>query len=166
MDNHYINFFYSLIFHIFILFTVLSIIYWLVFSKTDNRKLYDNINKTIENDISDITINRNLLSEETYDTLSKLYSNDNEFKIQNNKNILTLNITIIVFLLLLFVLTLFTRYVICGNSINIGKIIVENVIILALVAIFEILFFRYFTNDYVSILPSEITELIKENIQK
>ena len=166
MDNYYINFFYSLIFHVFILFTVLSIIYWLVFSKTDNRKLYDNINKTIENDISDITINRNLLSEETYDTLSKLYSNDNELKIQNNKNILTLNITIIVLLFILFILTLFIRYVICNNSINFEKIIIENIIILTLVAIFEILFFRYFTNDYVSILPSEITELIKENIQK
>lgn len=166
MDNYYINFFYSLIFHVFILFTVLSIIYWLVFSKTDNRKLYDNINKTIENDISDITINRNLLSEETYDTLSKLYSNDNELKIQNNKNILTLNITIIVLLFILFILTLFIRYVICNNSINFEKIIIENIIILTLVAIFEILFFRYFTNDYVSILPSEITDLIKENIQK
>lgn len=165
MDNHYINFFYSLIFHIFMLFTFLTIIYWTVFSKTDNRKLYDNINKTIENDISDITISRTLLTESKYNTLNELYSNDNELKTQNNKNILTLNITIVVLLFLLFVVTLFVRYVICGNTIKFGKIIIENLIILSIVAIFEIYFFQSFTNNYVSIMPSEITELIKENIQ-
>lgn len=166
MDNHYINFFYILIFHVFMLFTVLSIIFWFIFSKTDDRKLYNNINKAIVNDTTDITINRTLLTESVYTTLSELYSNNNDFKIQNNNNILTLNISIVVLLLILFIFTIFTRYFICGNSVDIKKIIIENIFILIIVSSFEILFFKYFTNNYVSILPSEITSLIKENIEK
>lgn len=166
MDNHYINFFYSLIIHISIIFVFLSILFWTLISKTEEKALYDQINKSIENELSKITINSSIFTESDYKYLKQMYSQENETKKRNNNMLKILNISIIVLLSVLVIISLFIRYYICNNKIDIKEILIENFVILLIVGLIEYLFFKFIASKYVPILPSEIPLDVVGNIKQ
>lgn len=164
MDSDYNTIFFSIILHIFLLFTFLSLLFWLVTRKLEEKSLYKEINKSIEDQLSKISINSSIFTEDDYSYLKNLYSGENVAKKDNNNLLLKLNIIIIIALFLFLFLSVFIRYKICKQKINFSEILIQNLIILIIAGIIEYFFLTNVVNKYVSIMPSEIPKKIEKTI--
>ena len=97
----YINIFYSVYLHIFLLFCFLTIFFWLVISKTEKKSLNNEINSGIKNNLKNITVSNKLFTDEEVHYFEKYYKDQDLNVSRNNKNLLQFNIAFIVFLLII-----------------------------------------------------------------
>ncbi len=164
--QYYINFFYSVYLHVFLLFCFLTIFFWTIISKTEAKTLNNEIVSGINDGLKDIHIDKQIFSDDAVEYLKKYYEGQDSTVSRNNKNLLQFNIAFIVILLIGFLACIFVRYVICGKNINWLEVIGENIIILLLVGGIEYYFFMNIASKYVPVMPSYLPNVVKEDIKK
>lgn len=174
MEEYYTNLFFSVVLHVLLLFIFLTIFFWTVISKAESKSLYNELNNTIDKGFKNINVMSTL--EEKGIPKSKIsdikkyfnnyFSNENIAYENNNKQILTLNIVIIVLITFSLLSMIFVRYLLCGKSINILEIIGENILVLLLVGAIEYFFFIKIASKFIPVKPSYLTEVVKKHIEK
>lgn len=164
--QYYINFFYSVYLHVFLLFCFLTIFFWTIISKTEEKTLNDEIVSGINDGLKDVHIDKKIFTDNAVDYLNKYYEGQNSTVSRNNKNLLQFNIAFIVMLLIGLLACIFVRYVICGKNINWLEVIGENLIILLLVGGIEYYFFMNIASKYVPVMPSYLPNVVKDDIDK
>ncbi len=162
--DHYINFFYSLYLHIFLLFCFLTIFFWAIISKTEERSLNKEINSGIDDGLKNIKISKSLLEPNTLSFLEKFYEGKDSTVTRNNNHLFTFNIAFIFCILIGFILCIFVRYFLCGKSINWLEIIGENILILLFVGGIEYYFFMNIASKYVPVMPSYLPGVVRKKI--
>jgi hypothetical protein len=164
--EHYINFFYSLYLHIFLLFCFLTIFFWTVISKTESKTINNEIISGISEGLKNVHISNKIFTDNEVKYLEKYYQGQDSTVARNNRNLLQFNIAFIIILLIGFISCIFVRYVFCGKSINWLEVIGENLIILLLVGGIEYYFFMNIASKYVPIMPSYLPNVVKNKIDK
>ena len=163
----YINIFYSVYLHIFLLFCFLTIFFWLVISKTEKKSLNNEINSGIKNNLKNITFSNKLFTDEDVDYFEKYYKDQDLNVSRNNKNLLQFNIAFIILLLIGFICSVYiiVKFGSKNNAVNWWEVIVENIIILLLVGGIEYYFFMAIASKYVPVMPSYLPNVIKNRIK-
>lgn len=162
--EYYVNFFYSVYLHIFLLFCFLTIFFWLIISKTEAKTLNNEIVSGITEGLKNVRISNQIFTSNGEDYLIKFYEGQNSTVARNNKNLLQFNIAFIVMLLVGLLACIFVRYIICGKNINWLEVIGENIIILLIVGGIEYYFFMNIASKYVPIMPSYLPNVVKKKI--
>ena len=162
--EYYINFFYSVYLHIFLLFCFLTIFFWTIISKTEAKTLNKEIVSGVTEGLKNVRISNEIFTSNGEEYLKKYYQGQNSTVARNNKNLLQFNIAFIVMLLIGYFACIFVRYIFCGRSINWLEVIGENLIILLLVGGIEYYFFMNIASKYVPIMPSYLPNVVKTKI--
>jgi len=165
MVEHYTNLFFSVSLHVLLLFIFLTIFYWTVITQTEKRSLYSEINNSIQNNLSGINIPKNSFTEDIFNYSKAYYSGNDSNVLRNNRTVFKFNIVIIILIFLIFLTTIFVRYITCNKSISFLEIIIENIIVLIFVGGIEYYFFMNIASKYVPVLPSYIPSIAKEYIE-
>lgn len=162
--NSFQHIFFSTAMHIMLFFIFLTTLYWLIIAPIESKSLNGELNKAIKEEISKIQIPKTVLTDEKYNYL-KAYFSGQDITLQKNNNLLVqLNITIIVFLIIIFIVTTFVRQCICNESIHFGELLLENIIVLILAGMIEYYFFINFASNYVPVLPSYMPSVVQTKL--
>ncbi len=163
----YHNIIFSVIFHVFLLFTFLSIFFWTIISKSESKSLYNEIDEGINSVISEIQLPKDIYTEDSYKYLKSYFKGEDLTYSKNNKTLFQYNITIIVLLLITFIAIYLVRKYICKDfNMNLGEILLENIIVLIIVGGIEYYFFTQIASKYVPIVPSYMPNLLKDKLNK
>lgn len=164
--EQYINLFFSVYLHIFLLFCFLTVFFWVIISKTEaqtiNKEIVSGVNKNLQN----VHISNQIFKDSAANYLKKYYEGENSVVKRNNNELFTFNIAFIVLLLIGFLTGIFVRYVFCGKGINWTEVILENLIVLILVGGIEYYFFMNIASKYVPVLPSYLPNVVKSEFDK
>jgi hypothetical protein len=177
MNSHYTNLFFSIILHVFLLFSFLSLFFWIVISKTESKSLYSELNSNIDKSLKNINIDKftegtsihNFINDNKgsiKDYFDGYFSKENMTYERNNNQLLITNIIIVSLIFITLVATIWVRYLICGKTINFLEIIGENILILVFVGAIEYYFFKQVASKFVPVEPSYLTEVVKNKIDK
>lgn len=172
--------------HICILFTFLTIFFFMYITKMTQASLNSSLNNMIENQANNIftqidnftidflpELNKNMKWNEIDKTADKLIEKSYEPEIEIQKNnddlIRMAKIAIISFIIVIICVVLYFKYV-KKYDIHIGEIIMENIIIFTFIGIIEFWFFTNVGSKYIPVTPdvvsTTLTERIKHNIFK
>lgn len=177
MEEHYTNLFFSVILHVLLLFIFLTIFFWTVIRNAESKSLYNELNQTIDKTFKNVNImnliqNQDVSLQENeikiVNGIKKYF--DGYFSVEdqtyknNNSQLLSFNIIIIILIAFSLFATIFVRYLICGKTINILEIIGENIFILLLVGAIEYFFFMQIASKFVPVKPSYLTDVVKNKI--
>lgn len=172
-DTH-LNF----IFHALILFTFLTIFYFMYIVKLTKSVFKNEISeiseimeKSIANEIEEIKKDKNLgalLSLLSLDDIQKEYSNENKTVSAHNNGIKNVVLTVNILLWIFLVTTIIILKKKCENGCDthIVHILFENALIFVLIGSIEFLFFKFIASKYIPVPPSFMTTYFLENIQK
>ena len=168
----------NILLHVFILFCILSLIYWLIISKLEKKSINDEINNNINNYFNNLK--SNLTIEEKNDASTFLNNNNKLLNIlnnmyskedllnENNNNWLKetdfLYAFIIFFVMITILITI--KYVCNINNFPIFGIIKENIVLFIGIGIIEVLFFINIGSKYIPSKPSAIIKNTITNFKK
>lgn len=150
------NLLISVTLHVFLLFVFLSILFWTVISPTETQSFTSKLDKSI-NDLN----YTETVPKEVKEYLLAIYNTDDITQNKNNSMLLLLNITIIVLLFIILITQIIFHHL-RGGTVEYGKIILENIIILIFVGIIQFLFFKNIASHYIPVKPSYMTDVIKK----
>ena len=71
--SNYINLFYSVYLHLFLLFVFLSVFFWMVISKTESKAINKEMTNSIKSGLKNFKIPKNYLTDEKSEYLMNLY---------------------------------------------------------------------------------------------
>lgn len=156
----------SALMHIFILFTVLSILFIFIVSKLEKATFDGAIQKVINEGIlpqlesaGDERV-KSVLRTLPYEKLEVFYSKQSDKVTITNKWL-----TIIMVIVSGFLFSLIMSLIIAKRDcINIGEIILENVIVFSLVGVFEFVFFKTVASKYEPIQPSTFQRTVYDKL--
>lgn len=175
--NHNMNFSLDVALHVLILFTFLTIFFFVYVSKLEKQSL----DYTITNSVSD---NTNILLNDTKqlsqkynikinwntinDIATKLVKTSQgevpEIKENNDRLYKGSIIAIIVGYFLFIAIVIFLKYYM-GYDIHIGRILLMNTIIFSVTGLIEYFFFTNVASKYVPVMPNEISDTMLERIK-
>ena len=165
----YVVFGTNVVLHSLILFTFLTVFFTVFVTKLmknafDNQlsKLIENNTNTMIDKLDENTKNRLSLAFKymPVDKLIKQYEKPSKYIIEHNNWVKTSAVSIIVFGIILMVLTLWLLYYSCGQCVNLGSLIKENIIVFAFVAIVEYIFFTNIALKFIPVPPSLLINTI------
>lgn len=146
------------------LFIFLSIFFWLVISKIETETITREVNSGIAQGLPQLYRNldqkypvkpylKKFLTRDTYESLSRAYDQPDITYTTNNDWVLKYDITLMIFLVFIFISMIVLIYVF-GKHISLWTIVIESAIILCLVGIVEYYFFTTYATKYVPVKPS------------
>lgn len=162
--SNFINLFYSVYLHLFLLFVFLSIFFWTVISKTESRAINREMSNAIKDGLKNFKLPREYMTETNGNYLLGLYHGKNRTVERNNEQLLEMNVSIAVIILIGLIAAVYVRYVFCGKAFNVIEVVSENALILILVGAVEYYFFKKIASKYVPVKPSYLPTVVKEKL--
>ena len=169
---------FNSLFHCVILFTVISLLFWLYIRKVEAKTLDNEIQRSIRNIFRDnVESNPDLRQKAKLfatqnsvilNALSESYSGPDICSINTNKVIKIMNVGFIVIMWIVVISVLSIMLMTCITNEHlylIGYIFRQNIIIFICIGIIEFIFFLYVASKYSPIYPSEITQIVVNSVQ-
>ena len=182
INNYNINFGLDILFHVFILFTFLTIFFFSYVSSLEKQNLTELTTNIINND-TNVTMNKlNELSSKfnyninwkSLDTIASNLIESSKKNIpeieQNNEKLFNLSIIIFSVLFIFIILLILYLKFFTSFDIHLRHILITNLIIFSITGLVEYIFFAYVASKYTPIMPDTISNTIldrlKTNINK
>lgn len=147
--------------HTTILFTFLATFFFLYVSKIEEKAFQSEISDLIDENLSKIVLeNENLLkpivmpAKPILTRLQKVYAKPDRYTTEKNRLIKLAAVFVLILLLCTIFTIVLTVKLDCGKNVNIGHIILENIIVFIFVAIVEFWFFTNIAIKYIPTSPS------------
>ena len=164
--EQYINLFFSVYLNVVILFSFLTVFFWVVISNTNRQTINNEVVNNITTNLKNIHISNQIFTDESNKYLLKYYEGENSVVGRSNKQLFKLNIAFIFLLFFGLILAIFVKYIICGKGFNWLQVISENLLILIIAGSIEYYFFFNIADKYVPIMPSYLPNVIKSEFDK
>ena len=162
--SNYINLFYSVYLHLFLLFVFLSAFFWTVISKTESKAINGEMTRSINSGLKNFKIPEQYVTESSGSYLLGLYKGQDRTVERNNDQLFEMNIIIAVLIFIGLLATIYVRYVFCGKLFDIFEVLAENGLILMMVGAIEYYFFTKIASKYVPVEPSYLPTVVKEKL--
>jgi len=162
LTNHNTHLLISILLHIFLLFSFLSLLFWLVIRQISSKAINGELNREIDKNLK---INLDI-PDKISNYLKTIFSQTSPRVKENNRWLFIYNIVVILFLFITLILTIFIISYSCGSCLLLGEIIMENIFVLIIVGAIEYVFFMYIASKYVPVLPSYLPTILIELLQK
>ena len=161
--------------HVFILFVILSLIFWLLIRKVSTNNIQHELNNTIRESLHNIDpqtkeviisyVNEN---KPILQKAIEYYKHESSSTERNNKTILSVNIVIIMLLLFTIMIVFGAIYFSCANRDMTVAIMkhawLENIIIFSCLASIEVIMFLSVVLKYSPIMPSDISNILTNEL--
>ena len=152
-------------FHIFTLSLILGLFFFFVVAKLERENLQNEMEDGIKKGLDSITnypTNPVLATELT--TMTKLYEKENEADKVYNQGLIYQCLTILVLLLFGLVCVFLTMRWSAHKCPNLGRIVLQNLLLFGAIGVIEFLFFQHIASKFVPVMPSYMAEVIKEEL--
>jgi hypothetical protein len=173
------NYILNILLHIFILFTFLTIFFFLYISELEKKELNDEVENIISTQTGNIlsTIDNldkkiNKKPEIQWGEINKIAKNvyknnikDDPGVVINNKTLFKIALAIIItlFSLIVFFFIYFSYYK--KFNINTKRILLENLVIFSFVGLVEYLFFTHIASQYIPVTPEFVSSSVIDRIK-
>ena len=176
--NNTVEYIVNILLHIFILLTLLSVLYWFVISKTESTSLQKEITTNVGNLFTNIENSLTpiqkleaqglaIVSRPGLNILEKIYSNPEPKIYVNNDWLVVSNILYIFIIFAVLATILLTLKYGCGiNNFPIYEMLKENLATFTIVGIFELLFFFFVALKYSPTMPSKFINSVFQDIKQ
>jgi uncharacterized protein involved in cysteine biosynthesis len=156
----------NIILHILILFSILSLLFWLIIRKLETNSLTDEVSNNISQYFDNLKNNlsetdkknaKNIIGDNNkiLDILKDIYSKPSQNNIINNNWLLYSNILYILLILGILLCIVLTIRLVCNyNTFPFWHIVKENMIIFLFVGLIEVFFFFNIALKYIPTKPS------------
>lgn len=166
----------NILIHVFVLFVFLYVFFFTFIAKTEEDSLNDQVNDIARNKIPTIlkniddadknkVINWQIVKEKAQDIVNNddiTLTNNIE---QNNSSLKFIGAIIAVSILMLTILIYIYYRFVLKKSVNLKRILIENLTVFIFVGLIEFMFFRMTASKYVPIYPNTIGNTIFERIK-
>ena len=152
-------------FHIFTLCLILGLFFFFVVSKLERENLQNEMENGIKKGLDSITsypTNPGLATE--LETIRKLYEKENEADKVYNQGLIYQCLTILVLLLFGLVCVFLTMKWSAHKCPNLGRIVLQNLLLFGAIGVIEFLFFQHIASKFVPVMPSYMAEVISEEL--
>lgn len=152
-------------FHIFTLSLILGLFFFFVVAKLERDNLQNEMEDGIKKGLDSITNypNNPVLSTELT-TMTKLYEKENEADKVYNQGLIYQCLTILVLLLFGLVCVFLTMRWSAHKCPNLGRIVLQNLLLFGAIGVIEFLFFQHIASKFVPVMPSYMAEVISEEL--
>ena len=152
-------------FHIFTLSLILGLFFFFVVAKLERENLQNEMEDGIKKGLDSITNypNNPVLSTELT-TMTKLYEKENEADKVYNQGLIYQCLTILVLLLFGLVCVFLTMRWSAHKCPNLGRIVLQNLLLFGAIGVIEFLFFQHIASKFVPVMPSYMAEVISEEL--
>ena len=158
--------------HTIILFTFLSAFFFFYISKMEKNAFQDEIGNLIDDNLKPVILdNKSLLNPIIMPIKSQLkqfgqtYNTPNKYVLETNKLIKFASGFVILLLFCTILTIILTVKLDCGKNVNIGHIILENIVVFIFVGAVEFWFFTHIAMKYVPTSPSLIVNTLIDSIK-
>lgn len=165
----------NFVFHALILFTFLSLFYFMYIVKLTKDLFKSEMNHIMEMALAtqmdelkkDKNIS-NLISALPLEDIKKEYIKENKTVNASNSGVsnVVITVNIMFWLFLIFIIILLKKKCENGCDINMSHILLENTIIFILIGAVEFTFFKFIASKYIPVPPSFMTTYFLQSIQK
>ena len=163
------NFIFSISIKILYLFIFLTCFFYIIVKKQVTDHLSDNISTMLSESVNNKLNKENSNDIVKYNPFIQLYTNsifndETEYKRETiiyNKLVFFLNITFIIFLIILPVIIYYMSRFVFNKNIPIIQILIFNLFLYIFVGIIEYIFFMKIASKYIPITNGDITNVIK-----
>ena len=153
------------IFHIFTLCLVLGMFFFFVVAKLERENLQNEMENGIKKGLDSIqNYPNNPALASQLETLAKLYDKENEADKVYNQSLIYQCILILVLLAFGLISVYLTMRWSAHKCPNLGKIVLQNLLLFGAIGVIEFLFFEHIARKFVPVKPSYMTEVISEEI--
>lgn len=171
------NFYLGALFHVFILFVILTVFFILVISKTEKKIISAEFQKNIKNMIQKQFPQLNKKTKgklchtlgqvmPALKTLSKYYSTPNQLTESHNNWLKFTSILICGVIGFMFIILYIVLRFSCGFCGTFFELVVENAFIFVGVGLIEYMFFIHIASKYIPTKPDELVKNIIGNLTK
>lgn len=159
--------------HVAILFLILGFSFIFYVSKLTTQKAEEELTKLIDTNINDTLNNlptndqeqlKNEINSTNFDNVVNYYSQANPAVQAYNSWLFKTIILIIIFLFLIVALITLTSDALCAH-INIGSLLIENILMFAGVGLIEFTFFYFVVLNYTPVPPSFMSTYLLNTLQ-
>ena len=152
-------------FHIFTLSLILGLFFFFVVAKLERENLQNEMEDGIKKGLDSITDypNNPVLATELT-TMTKLYEKENEADKVYNQGLVYQCLTILVLLLFGLVCVFLTMRWSAHKCPNLGRIVLQNLLLFGAIGVIEFLFFQHIASKFVPVMPSYMAEVISEEL--
>ena len=152
-------------FHIFTLSLILGLFFFFVVAKLERENLQNEMEDGIKKGLDNITnYPTNPVLSEQLTTMTKLYEKENEADKVYNQGLIYQCLTILVLLLFGLVCVFLTMRWSAHKCPNLGRIVLQNLLLFGAIGVIEFLFFQHIASKFVPVMPSYMAEVIKEEL--
>ena len=152
-------------FHIFTLCLILGLFFFFVVSKLEKENLQNEMEDGIKKGLDNITnYPTNPVLSEQLTTMTKLYEKENEADKVYNQGLIYQCLTILVLLLFGLVCVFLTMRWSAHKCPNLGRIVLQNLLLFGAIGVIEFLFFQHIASKFVPVMPSYMAEVISEEL--
>jgi ABC-type multidrug transport system fused ATPase/permease subunit len=170
------TFYFGALLHVFILFSILTVFFIFVISKTEREALQDQLKDNISKLVSSELTSTNKSSKgklchtlqkstSALDGLSRLYSLPDETTQIYNQGLIRSTLIVAVALFIILVAVYVTLRKSCGLCSDIKHLLIENTIIFACVGFIEYQFFKKVASQYIPVPPSTLVKNFITNLK-
>lgn len=152
------------LFHIFTLCVVLGFFFFFVVSRLERDNLLREIQNGLTKGFDSFTLPRNTNLSNNLTTLSTLYSGPNETDETYNNGLKIQCGLILGFLFLSLISVWLTMKLSAKKCPNLGRIIVQNLLLFGSIGVVEYLFFTHFASKFIPVMPSYMAQVVEESI--
>lgn len=172
-----IDFIVNILIHMFIILSVLTLLFWNVISKKETsiitNEFVNNINNGFES--LDETLNPYQKDRITkvvnnirpgLNIFKKYFSKPDKTFVAKNKCLKDSNFRLLIMFIILILTVCIIYHFSAKSDVHIFTILKENLIIFAIIGIFEYIFFKNIADYFIPIKPSYLSEMIHKQIHK
>ena len=159
----------NLILHVIILFTILTVFFFVYISVLEKNAYQTEIESILRtelinqlNALPDPELVRSYFQNTDFDKYLSQFEIPNTYVTINNNWLMAICIIILAFLILLF----FTIYQTCHLKLDMYLIVYENICLFSITGVIEILFFIYIAYNYVPVSPTVMLDSFISDIQE
>ncbi len=152
------------LFHIFTLCLVLGMFFFFVISKLERSNLLNEVKNGLKKGFDSFTLAPNPTVKTDLITLSRIYDEPNEADKTYNTGLKIQSGLILGFLLLSLISVWLTMKWSAKKCPNLGKIIVQNLLLFGSIGVVEYLFFTHFASKFIPVMPSYMAQVIEESV--
>ncbi len=168
-----IEYLLNLILHVIILFTILTVFFFVYISVLEKNAYQTEIESILRtelinqlNALPDPELVRSYFQNTDFDKYLSQFEIPNTYVTINNNWLMAICIIILAFLILLFFTIYFFVHQTCHLKLDMYLIVYENICLFSITGVIEILFFIYIAYNYVPVSPTVMLDSFISDIQE
>jgi hypothetical protein len=161
----------NIIVHVIILFSFLSLFFFMYISKVESSAFKDEMGGLVEDKINNLLDENPIIIDQLQPiksniaSIASLYESPSQTTVERNISLKFLSAFTVLSLMGILLTIILTVSLECKESVNLPQILIENIVIFACIGMVEYMFFTRVAIKYVPVVPSTMVDTILHTLK-